>query len=112
MKVTRFWDSSSGGSQKTSYRVIFIAAEFQDAIDHFIDRFGRDPRNVTCKCCGKDYDIRTFNSLQQASAYFRDCKEVAGSYVEEPRDSTYSQYQTVDEFLDEDDILFIEDING
>lgn len=108
MTVTRFKDSFSGGSQKTDYEYIYIEAPFQEAIDHFEERFDRDPRRVTCECCGKDFDIRTYEDIQQATGWERDCTFDDGWYIEEARDPHYSQYRTVDEWLDRDDTLYIE----
>lgn len=109
MTVTRFKDMHSGGSQKLDQEYIYIEATFQEAIDYFTERFGRDPRRVTCECCGMDYDIMTFESLEQASGHERHCAYVDGSYIEEPEDPHYSQYHTVEEWLDRDDTLFIEE---
>lgn len=53
-----FFDMCSGGGEKTDYSEIIIEAEsIEQAEMIFEDRFNRDPRNVTCGCCGPDFSI-------------------------------------------------------
>ena len=54
---TRFFDRSSGGSEKLDAGTIWIEAAADEAVDLFEQIFGRDPHNVTCTCCGPDYSI-------------------------------------------------------
>ncbi len=54
---TKFYDMSSGGSEKLGAGTIWIEACESEAIDLFEQIFGRDPQNVTCPCCGPDYSI-------------------------------------------------------
>lgn len=54
---TQFFDMSSGGSEKLDHDVIFIEADEAQAEFVFQERFGRDPHNVTCQCCGPDYSV-------------------------------------------------------
>lgn len=52
-------------------------------------KFGRDPHNVTCDCCGGDYVIDEYKNLEDASSFHRKDQE------------------TVDQYLQRDDVLFI-----
>ena len=60
---TRFSDMHSGGDQKLDWGMIVIQMPEDAAIDYFEERFGRDPMNVTCDCCGDDYSVQEFTSL-------------------------------------------------
>lgn len=55
MAWTRFYDMSSGGSEKMNASTIWIEASESDAAELFQGIFGLDPDNVTCPCCGPDY---------------------------------------------------------
>lgn len=68
---TRFYDMSSGGGRKLQWNFIYIEAGKKDAIRVFGELFGRDPENVTCRCCGGDYSINEYPSLEDASSYER-----------------------------------------
>jgi hypothetical protein len=52
---TAFMDMYSGGSQKLGAEYIYIEASEDVAADIFEEIFSRDPRNVTCRCCGEDF---------------------------------------------------------
>lgn len=54
---TRFFDMSSGGSNKVGPDVIWIQADEEKAVELFESIFKWDPTNVTCECCGQDYSI-------------------------------------------------------
>ncbi len=54
---TQFYDMSSGGQHKLAWSVIYIEAELPDAERIFVNRFGIDPHDVTCECCGEDYSV-------------------------------------------------------
>ena len=72
-KWTLFWDMNSGGGKKiTPYSFILINMNKYAAIAYFQERFGRDPENVTCECCGEDYRISTHNTLEDACGWHAD----------------------------------------
>jgi hypothetical protein len=108
MTITRFEDRHTIHGPKTEYDYIYIEASFQASIDHFKERFGRNPRSVTCECCGMDYNIETHSDLIQATGFERDCRVDGGTYVDESRDSPYEQYIPLDEWLDREDVCYIE----
>ena len=54
----------------------------------FCNRFGHNPDRVTCTCCGPDYSIQDYVTLEEATSYHR-------------------QNKSVEEFSKEPDILII-----
>lgn len=66
----RFFDMSSGGSEKTDYETIIIEAEsHEEACRIFEDKFETDPYNITCDCCGQDFSISEYVDLKLAREY-------------------------------------------
>lgn len=61
---TRFYDMSSGGSEKLDACTIWIEADEDAACGLFESIFGIDPNNVTCSCCGADYSISEYETLE------------------------------------------------
>ena len=76
MVWTRFMDMHSGGRQKLDWAFIYIEAKEDDAAKVFQHRFGRNPNNITCSCCGEDYSFseQENDTLQQASGFDRHCE--------------------------------------
>ena len=112
IKWTSFWDMHSGGSTKEKpYEIIYIEAPAAEAKIIFYNKFGHNPERVSCTCCGEDYSISERISLDQATAYHRNCRydEKINGYVEEP--DLYSggngKIMTVAEYLKEKDVLVI-----
>ncbi len=106
---TQFWDMNSGGSQKEWWAKIYIEAPEDEATIIFYNRFGHNPNRVTCTCCGEDYAISEYETLQEATAYHRGCDWVDGvGYVEKQRHLTYGkEYQTLEEHLASGESLVI-----
>lgn len=74
-KWTRFMDMHSGGDTKVPpYEFIYIEADEGEAMQIFEKLFHRDPYNVTCDCCGEDYSVMSHTTLEQATAYERECE--------------------------------------
>ena len=98
---TRFMDMHSGGRRKLSHEIILIEAPEAEAELIFQNRFGRNPHRVTCTCCGSDYSIDESPTLEQATAYDRNCAWEGDGYVERanPRRSYAGPYMTVDEYV-------------
>ena len=72
MTWTHFWDMHSGGGTKEgSYEHIYIEASEDEAVAVFYNRFGHDPNRVSCTCCGEDYSISEYSSLDEATHYQR-----------------------------------------
>lgn len=81
--ITVFWDMSSGGGSKLfddkarPITMIFIHAPEAEARAIFTAKWGRDPDNVTCQCCGPDYsvseiepeDVRTYTGYSRGQVF-------------------------------------------
>lgn len=61
---TQFYDMSSGGSEKLGACTIWIEAGEDEACSLFEAIFERDPHNVTCSCCGPDYSVYEYETLE------------------------------------------------
>lgn len=72
MVWTQFSDSHSGGGQKLTWGHIFIEAPQDEARLLFMEAFGRDPDNITCACCGRDFSVFEDATLEEATAFHRD----------------------------------------
>jgi hypothetical protein len=68
---TKFWDMHSGGGQKGDYPQYFIEAPEGEAMSVFYSRFGRNPYNITCTCCGEDYSVHEGESLEKITEFHR-----------------------------------------
>lgn len=105
---TQFWDMHSGGYLKEPpYNQIYIEAEPNEARVIFYNRFGHSPDRVTCTCCGTDYAVDS-GTLQQVTGYHRGCAYGDDGYIEKPDGKyAFTPYRTVEEFLEEPEVLFI-----
>lgn len=98
---TRFMDMSSGGSRKEDFAYCFIEAPENEAKIIFYNMFGHNPERVTCTCCGEDYSISEYSTLEQASAYERGCDfdNESNCWIEAPnKDRAWKEYQTLEEW--------------
>jgi hypothetical protein len=69
---TLFWDMHSGGGTKVgNYAKIYVQAPYDEAVDWFTDRY-RDPHYVTCECCGPDYSVNEYPTLEKATRFHRE----------------------------------------
>ncbi len=94
--IYEFYDMCSGGSRKLKYELIYIEADSQkEAVRVFRDTFKRDPFNITCFCCGHDFEV--------------DSEDEASETIEEATEYHRRRGQSVDEFLvgDNPQALFI-----
>lgn len=99
---TLFWDMHSGGSAKVEINgkekcKIYVELPEDEAMSYFEEKFGRDPYNVTCDCCGEDYSINEYDTLEEATSYHR---EVYGPHGMKTKIS-------VEEYAKRDDVLII-----
>lgn len=78
---TEFWDMHSGGDRKLDWSKIYIQGDVATARRIFEEKFGRDPDNVTCSCCGPDYSVTESGSLEEATGYSRKAKHTESGYV-------------------------------
>jgi hypothetical protein len=102
---TRFMDMHSGGSCKQKpYEYIYIEAPEAEAKVIFYNRFGHNPERVTCTCCGDDYSIEDYDTLERATAYDRGCQHGRGN------DEGYnlaSAKVSVDDYVARPDVLVV-----
>lgn len=114
-KWTRFMDMHSGGGTKEPpYQYIYIQLPEEKARIYFYNRFGHNPERVSCTCCGDDYSISESESLEQATAYQRNCEYDKGKkkYIEKGRygdgfSDGSGKYLTLPEYIEKDDVLII-----
>jgi hypothetical protein len=99
--------SSGGGIKEPPYEHIYIEAPIKEATLIFCNRFGHTPEHVTCSCCGEDYSVNENESLYHLTGHSRGCRYIGSedTYVEEP--SGWRNYQTLDEYMKNPDVLFI-----
>lgn len=98
MTWTVFNDMHGGGHLKVeSYERIYINTARDPAMAVFRDRFGQDPEKITCQCCGQDYSIREYDSLEAATKYHRSRGPLADQTID----------TTTDEYVERDDICII-----
>lgn len=96
-KWTQFWDMhSGGGTAEPPYNHIFIELPKDKACIYFYNRFGHSPWRVSCTCCGADYSIEQFDSLEDATEYHRTTHRISAG-----------QHIPLEDFLQRDDVLVI-----
>lgn len=84
---TQFWDMHSGGGTKEApYDKIYIEAPEDQAKVIFYNKFGHNPERVTCTCCGEDYSISEHKTLEQATAFHRNCAYGKKGYIEKQKE--------------------------
>jgi len=104
MSWTQFRDMHSGGAIKEPpYEEIYIESpkgEHQ-AIDIFVSVFGHDPTDIACDCCGQNYSIDEYYSLDEASAFACNIPWDYKSHKPKPKiQYAYKQYEiTLDEYI-------------
>lgn len=109
MVWTQFWDMNSGGSQKESFSQCFIEAPVEEAKVIFYNRFGHSPERISCSCCGDDYSISEYESLEQATAYHRGCDfdKDKKEHVERPSKDSWRKYVTLEDYIKNNDVCVI-----
>jgi hypothetical protein len=99
MTWTVFEDMYSGGRAKLEAEYIYVEASKEEAKKVFRSHTGLNPDNTTCECCGRDYVIYEYDSLEEASSWRRE--HIA---QERHNDSTPI---SMDEYLMRQDIMVI-----
>ncbi len=110
MVWTLFMDMYSGGDRKEKWPLIFIEAPQEEAEIIFQNRFGHNPHRVSCTCCGEDYMVDEYDSLENATAFYRGCEydEEENKYIEEPAKQNWGHpYKTLEEYLAAENALVI-----
>jgi hypothetical protein len=102
---------SGGGQKEKEWAQIYIEAPKSEAVVIFYNRFGHNPKRVSCTCCGSDYSIHESKTLKQVSAFQRGCKtkKDRSGYLEKPdtRDNICGKYRTIEQYSKEPDVLII-----
>ncbi len=57
MPWTIFIDRHSGGGPKEAFEILSVELPEDTAIEWFENKYGHSPYNVTCFCCGEDYNV-------------------------------------------------------
>lgn len=107
---TLFSDAYAEGFLKFKhYEFIIVEGKVEEALSMFIDMTNVDPKKVTCTCCGQHYSIREYDSVFQATAFERGCRydNSLQCYVEEVSDFPIMEYATVENFINQDNVLVI-----
>lgn len=107
---TEFMDMHSGGGLKEKWEYIYIEAPEEEAKVIFYNRFGHNPERVTCTCCGEDYSITEYKTLEEASAYNRHCfwDALKEEYIEKQSDKKWAgKYLTIQEYKKSKDVKVI-----
>ena len=90
MVWTQFMDMHSGGELKTDYGYIYIELPMSKAEDFFEEEFNRNPNNITCECCGPDFYVSEYDSLEQATGFERNCEYNRETHKYEESDNCVS----------------------
>jgi hypothetical protein len=62
---------SGGGLKEPPYGYIYIQAPEEEACVIFYHRFGHSPHRISCTCCGEDYSVMEYETLEDATSYKR-----------------------------------------
>lgn len=90
---TKFWDMHSGGGKEEDHNIIVIEAPQEEAELIFFNKFGHDPNCVTCTCCGPDYSISEYDSLEEAVAYHKECGHGSDSILVVPASVIHPEWR-------------------
>lgn len=131
MTWTLFHDMHSGGGTKEEpFEKIYIEVPQAEAELVFYNRFHHNPYRVTCSCCGEDYSVTEYESLNEATAGERGCEYVntdkagneitqeqwralplgergRGHYVERHGPRSFNKYVPLGKYLERDNVLVI-----
>ena len=102
LKWIHFWDMHSGGGVKQKpYKHIYIEATSQDEAEViFYKRFKHNPNRVTCTCCGSDYSVSEYDTLEAATEYQRTKTD----------NRTRRIVKSLEAYCDHADVLVIRDV--
>jgi len=58
---------ASGGYDKESFDTLYVELPENEAIEWFINKYGHNPNNVTCPCCGPDYSVYEVDKFEDSA---------------------------------------------
>jgi len=67
MVWTQFYDRSSGGTAKAGFKSCFIEAPEGEARKLFMEAFSQHPDHEACSCCGADWSVMEWDTLEEAT---------------------------------------------
>lgn len=89
-----FLDMHSGGGTKTDYEKIFIEAENEgEGVEIFEKVFDECPYDVACECCGSNFSVGAYETLEKATEYHRRGKSLEEYVQQEDVKVIYKQEQ-------------------
>ncbi len=115
MTYFQIMDMHSGGGTKFRRNGVpveyfyVLAEDAEQAKVKFEAATGQDPEWVSCDTCGPNYSVGWEpETLEQATAYYRNCAfdNSENKYVE--RANSWGTYQTLEEYLARPDVMIIE----
>lgn len=84
MSWTQFMDMHSGGGKKTEYEYIYIETDEDTATTVFCNLFGQHPCSVACACCGSNFSVTGYDTLEEATIYEREwSKKTLEEYLQD-----------------------------
>ena len=98
MPWTEFHDMHSGGGQKLEWGRIYIEGPEEEACRVFYARFDSSPHRVSCTCCGADYSVMEYPTLEEATLFDR---QEATRWRPEYREQKEIPELPLDEYLKE-----------
>jgi hypothetical protein len=97
-----------GGGQKTDYSKIYIEAPEEEARSVFYSRFGINADRVSCTCCGPDFSVSEYETLDAATEYER------SEPVPDSQEFEYRVTRSVEEYIKDPGIkvIYADEITG
>ncbi len=109
MSWTHFYDMHSGGGTKEgNYEHILIEAPEDEAKVIFYNRFGHSPDRISCTCCGEDYSVSEYETIEEATAYHRGAEYKNGQ--DGPQQGvaySWQNYKSIEEYVARADVLVV-----
>lgn len=111
MAWTRFMDMHSGGGTKTDFEYIYIEADEDTAVNIFCNMFDEHPYSVACGCCGSNFSVSSYNTLEEATDYERSySKKSLEDYIKQSDIKVVYASEFTEGLLKENDMYPYEDV--
>lgn len=81
-KWTNFYDLSSGGYEKTPHSIIAVEGDEKTARERFEAIFEADSHGCACECCGSDFSVDEYESLEALLEVYPNAFQVPMGYTE------------------------------
>lgn len=83
-KWTSFFDTSSGGYEKTPHSIIAVEGSESVARERFEAIFEVDSHGCACDCCGSDFGVDEHESLEALLELYPKAFQVPANFSKEP----------------------------